>query len=149
MRRCIIYVRSPVMRAYAIVCKAANQEEIGPVRAPLTAFDRGDEMHLALWAYGLEEAHGRYLAIHGHGDVGPQFALIDQPLTNAWVNLFEIIDHLAHGFTSDLDGGFAAGDGLQQRGNIDRRHGQSRCFQMASMMAGGFMGSRSMRTPHA
>jgi hypothetical protein len=26
MRRCFIYVRSPVMRAYAIVCRAANQE---------------------------------------------------------------------------------------------------------------------------
>jgi hypothetical protein len=28
MRRCIIYFRSPVMSAYAIVCTAANQEEI-------------------------------------------------------------------------------------------------------------------------
>src|SRR5690348_5220544 len=104
MRRCIIYARSPVMRAYAIVCEAANQEEIGPVRAPLSALDRGDEMHYALRADGLEEAHRRYLAIHCHGNVGPQFALIHQPVANAWVNFFEIVDHLAHGFALHVDG---------------------------------------------
>ena|SRR5436309_10902586 len=117
--------------------------------APLSALDRCDEVYFALGIHGLEQSHRGYLAIHGHRNVWTQFALIHQPLANTGIELFEIVDHLAHGYAIDLDSGLAAGDGLQQRWNIDRGHGQSRCLQMASMMAGGFIGSRSMRTPAA
>ena len=106
-------------------------------------------MHFALRTDGLEKAYRRHFAVNSNRNIRAQFALFHQALANSRIDSFEIVDHLAHSCASHFDGRFAACYGLQQRGNIDRRHGQSRCFQMASMMAGGFMGKRSMRTPAA
>jgi hypothetical protein len=43
----------------------------------------------------------------------------------------------------------AARQVLQQSGNVNRRQYQSRWFQIACIIAGGFMGRRFMRTPAA
>ena len=59
-------------------------------------FDRCNEVHFTRRPDGLEQAHGRNLAIDRHGNVRPQPILIEQPLPQPRPRALEILDHLAH-----------------------------------------------------
>src|SRR5215469_16365132 len=103
-------------------------------------------MHFARWTDCLEQAHGSDLAVHGYGNVGPKPALIKQTIMKARISLLEILDHLPHRRAFDMKRTLTSGERLEQRRDVNRRQGQSRWLQIASIMAGGFMGSRRIRT---
>src|SRR3954454_21421601 len=77
---------------------------------------------------------------------GAQPVTFEQLSPDSRPDPFEIVYHLSHRGTIDFDRSSAAGQLLQQRRDEYQRHLQRPPFQMAAITAGGFMGSRRMRT---
>ena len=100
-------------------------------------------MNLARWGDGFHEAERGDFVIDGDGDVGPEAILFEEPVVEAGILRFEIGDDLTDGCAFDVEFGASVRQMPQEIWDEDFWH------QIASMMAGGFMGSRVRRVPMA
>ena len=100
-------------------------------------------MELASSRHRFKEAKWGNFAIDCDGNVGAKPPTFEQTVFNARVLCFQIRDDLTDGGTFDIYFGATARQVSQESGDEDFWH------QMASMIAGGFIGSRVIRVPIA
>lgn len=106
------------MRGASLLGKGVGGRPSG--RSPA---DGRDEVDLALRLDLRTTALVRDLAVHGHGDVGPDAALLGaKARLDPGEGCLEVLDDLADRGALDLDLALATRELLEQRRNLDLRH---------------------------